>query len=240
MSVFDDCIAYWKCDEVSGQARADGVGSWDLADGFGNVSAYSGKINNGALANGTGYLYAASAGAPAALSGSVFTLALWVKLPVANSSTGMLPVLDITLGATVATTANLYYQPSTGRFYWHLDNSTGMDTHDIGGSISDWSFFTFRWGAGSYTVTRADPLSGGGSSSGSSNATLDTGLNLVSFYYGSDIVAIDEMGIWDAGLSFSDISTLYNSGDGLSHGDDTPSPPATPTTSLFGFHGFAT
>ena len=243
MAVFDDCIAYWKLDEASGQTRADADGSWDLADASGNVSAYSGKINNGALADsynaaagGTGTLYA-STSPPAALSGSVFTLALWVKLPVSNNSSTMHSVLTIAL--SLSHNVNLYYTPSTGKFTWHLDDGTNTDSHDIGGSISAWQFFTFRWGAGGYVVTRADPLSGGGSSAGTSNATLASGLSLQGLTYRSDIVAIDEMGIWNAGLSLTDISTLYNSGDGQTHGDDTPSPPATPTTSLFGFHGFA-
>lgn len=242
MAVFDDCIAYWKLDEASGQTRADADGSWDLADASGNVSAYSGKINNGALADsynaaagGTGTLYA-STSPPAALSGSVFTLALWVKLPVSNSSSTMQSVLTIAL--SLSHNVNLYYTPSTSRFTWHLDDGTNTDSPDIGGSISAWEFFTFRWGASGYTVTRADPLSGGGSSSGISNATLASGLSLQRLTYRSDIVAIDEMGIWDAGLSLTDISTLYNSGDGQTHGDTTVT--ATPTTSLFGFHGFAT
>lgn len=51
-SIYDDCIAYWKLDEATGATRADSVGSWDLADTAGHVSAYSGKISNGALADG--------------------------------------------------------------------------------------------------------------------------------------------------------------------------------------------
>ena len=245
MAVFDDCIAYWKCDEVRGQTRADGVGSWDLADASGNVSANSGKFNNGALADsynaaagGTGALYASTSTAPAALSGSVFTLALWVKLPVSNSSSTMHSVLTIAL--SMSHNVNLYYTPSTGKFTWHFDNGINTDSKTIGGNISNWRFFTFRWGSSGYVVTRDSPLSGGGSSAGTSNATLASGLSLHSLTYRSDIVAIDEMGIWNAGLSYTDISDLYNSGDGRTHGDDTPSPPATPTTSLFGFHGFAT
>ena len=50
--VFDDCIAYWKLDEATGATRADTVGSWDLADTEGDVSAYSGILSNGALADG--------------------------------------------------------------------------------------------------------------------------------------------------------------------------------------------
>lgn len=243
MAVFDDCIAYWKLDEASGQTRADADGSWDLADASGNVSAYSGKINNGALADsynaaagGTGTLYA-STSPPAALSGSVFTLALWVKLPVSNSSSTMHSLLTLALSSSH--TANIYYTPATGLFTWHLDD--GINTYQKNVSsidISSWRYMTFRWGAGSYYFTSDDPLSGGGSVGGTSNAVLASGLSLQRLTYRSDIVAIDEMGIWDAGLSAQDASDLYNSGAGLSHGDTTVT--ATPTTSLFGFHGFAT
>ena len=53
-SVFNDCIAYWKLDEATGATRADSVGSWDLADTAGDVSAYTGILSNGALADGSG------------------------------------------------------------------------------------------------------------------------------------------------------------------------------------------
>jgi hypothetical protein len=152
----------------------------------------------------------ASTSPPAALSGSEFMIGGWFK--VVNTAGSTDPILTITLSSSHV--AKLYYRPSPIGYAWELDNGTNSFTKDIGHGYTGWNFWSFAWHATSYRHS----YNNNAMSSGVASATLASGLSLVSLEYDSAVVAIDELGVWDAWLTWSsDFTTLYNSGSGITH-----------------------
>lgn len=156
----------------------------------------------------------ASTSPPAALSGSEFMIGGWFK--VVNTAGSTDPILTITLSSSHV--AKLYYRPSPIGYDWELYDGTNTGTHNTGYGYAGWNYFSFGWASSSYRRTHNNNAM----SSGISSATLASGLSLVSLEYNSAVVAIDELGVWDAWLTYStDFTTLYNSGSGITHSGDS-------------------
>ena len=213
MGVFDDCIAYWNLDEASGQTRSDTVGSFDLADASGDVSAYSGQINNGARADGSGSLIASTSPPSTTFGYYGFSMAGWFRI-LSDANTDTHDILTITL--TNSYTMTMTFNEVTNQYSAVLSDGASTSTESIPGTLftgSGWRFITAQWRGTTFYAT----LSTSATQSGLSSTTLSTGQSLVSVEYEAGTIAVDELGIWDGELDTSDVATLYNSGAGLSH-----------------------
>lgn len=152
----------------------------------------------------------ASTSPPAALSGSAFTVAGWFN--VVNTAGSTDPILTITLSSSRV--AKLYYRPSPIGYDWELYDGTNTDTQNAGTFSTGWKYFSFAWAATSFRRTYNTSTM----SAQTSSATLTSGLSLLTLDYNSAVVAIDELGVWDAWLNWkSDYTTLFNSGSGITH-----------------------
>jgi YD repeat-containing protein len=213
VSVFDDCIAYWNLDEAGGQTRSDTVGSFHLADASGDVSAYSGQINNGALADGSGSLIASTSPPSTTFGTYGFSMAGWFRI-LSDANTDTHDILTITL--TNSHTMKLTYNEVSNMISMVVSDGTYTSTSPTGAAFpsSGWFFISAQWRGTTFYTTRGTSGTGGG---GLSTAALTTGQSLVSVEYEAGTVAVDELGIWDGELTAADIAALYNSGAGLSH-----------------------
>lgn len=213
MAVFDDCIAYWNLDEASGQTRSDTIGSFDLADASGDVSAYSGQINNGARADGSGSLIANTSPPSTTFGYYGFSMAGWFRI-LSDANTDTHDIITITL--TNSHTMTMKFNEVTNQYSIVLSDGTSTSTQSIPGTLftsSGWIFMSAQWRGTTVYATQGSSAT----QSGLSSVALTTGQSLVSVEYEAGTVALDELGIWDGDLNTSDISTLYNSGAGLSH-----------------------
>jgi hypothetical protein len=213
VAVFDNCIAYWNLDEAGGQTRSDAVGSFDLQDTYGLVPAYSGQINNGALAYGTSSLIASTSPPSTTFGYYGFSMAGWFRI-LSDANTDTHDILTITL--TNSHTMTMTYNESSNLLYCTLRDGTYGWGGEIPGTHTTgagWIFITAQWRGTTFYAT----LGTSATQSGLSSAALTTGQSLVSVEYEAGTVAVDELGIWDGELNASDIATLYNSGAGLSH-----------------------
>ena len=213
MAVFDDCIAYWNLDEASGQTRADTVGSFHLADASGDVSAYSGQINNGARADGSGSLIANTSPPSTTFGYYGFSVAGWFRI-LSDANTDTHDILTITL--TNSHTMTMTFNEVSNKYSVVLSDGTSTVTHSMGSASlisSGWNLISAQWRGSTFYATIGETAS----ISYLSSAALATGESLVSVEYEAETVAVDELGIWDGELSPPDIAELYNSGAGLSH-----------------------
>lgn len=213
MAVFDDCIAYWNLDEAGGQTRSDTVGSFHLADASGDVSAYSGQINNGARADGSGSLIASTSPPSMTFGYYGFAMAGWFRI-LSDTNTDTHDIITITL--TNSHTMTMKFNEVANAYSAVLSDGTYTSTQSIPGTLftsSGWCFISAQWRGTTFYAT----LGTTATQSGLSSAALTTGQSLVSVEYEAGTVAVDELGIWDGELNTSDIATLYNSGAGLSH-----------------------
>ena len=188
MAVFDDCIAYWNLDEASGQTRADTVGSFHLADASGDVSAYSGQINNGARADGSGSLIANTSPPSTTFGYYGFSMAGWFRI-LSDANTDTHDILTITL--TNSHTMTMTFNDVSNKYSVVLSDGTSTSTESIPGTLftaSGWRFISAQWRGTTFYAT----LGATATQSGLSTAALTTGQSLVSVEYEAGTVAIDE------------------------------------------------
>lgn len=226
MSVWDDCSAYWPMNEASDVTRSDSVGSWDMADGLGNVSAVTGRLGNGALADGSSSLHATTS-PPSALTAGAVSIAGWCRVDTDNNSTTD-DVVKITLdsGHTIA----IQFDEVANKFVAECVYSTNTVTLTaslVTVSTSTWYHVAVTW-TGSIINIYVNGI--GPSTDSSSAATIDASQTFSSALFASGKVALDEFGVWDSVLSAADVSDLYNGGAGLAYGA------AASAVAFFAFH----
>lgn len=241
MALIDNLVSYWKLDESSDGSgavtREDAHGTNDLTDN-GTTASATGIISNGAnfvLADTT-YLSITDAAQTGLDFGTgAFSYSLWLKRGVTGATERILAKDDAALGYgyTIIFLSNNTLRSSA-------NSSAGTQQTATSGTITDTTTFhhiVFTRGAtngvriyidGSADVTEAssnydvstdDPFALGARVG---DASRFTGV-------------IDEVGIWNRELTSTEVTELYNSGDGLTYpfeGGGAVSP--IPTLSLLG------
>jgi len=197
-----NCVSYWKFD---GDAT-DSVGSNDgTITGATNGSSY-GKINEGYNFDGNDYITL-----PDTFNPSAYTVSVWIKAAATSSPQ---QIIDNTGTAANKSFKILLYNNTL--YFRHYDSSGS--NHDITTSFSDtsgWHHILFKWD-GTTTTAYIDNVSKGtsGVSSISTTNKMRFGARPLSspdqYYTGN----MDEVGIWSRALTSTEISELYNSGDG--------------------------
>jgi len=199
--LLNNLLAYWKLDESEG-ARADATGNGnDLSDNN-SVGVATGKVGNAASFDGSNYLMAASA-----ILGATddFTIVAWVNF----STTGSYLIAASSYPDYIS-----FGISDVGLV--HL--TAGVGDGVTGGSVNsdEWSLIVARREGDSISVSvNAGAASFGtvGASSAPAAFTVSSNSGGEAFFNG----LIDEVGVWNRALSDSEITQLYNGGNGLTY-----------------------
>lgn len=208
-------LSYWKLDESSGNAT-DSIGSLSAVNT--SVTYSAGKINNGAVYNGSAF-HTISDNA-AIKPASDISISLWVNI-TSTSSYQMLLAKGENAGDTrsyeircFGTTTQIEVQMRTGggsyiQFRSTIAIGTGTWTHIV----------ITRTGATNkiYINGTSDTLA--------ANTTQTTSID-----YSTDALwfgqrngglrfngKLDEIGIWNVALTSTEVTTLYNGGTGIQY-----------------------
>ena len=208
-SLLTGIVSYYKFDESSGNA-SDATGHGYTATNNSTVTYSSTtptKINNHAVFSGSNYFSTASQ----AVGSGVSTVSVWVRVAA----------LPSVLYGLVGGPQNYpsYTMTPTG---FAVGKSLVGNNSNIAFSVSlnTWYMVTFVTNSGSSTDIYVNGIYRG-TSSGSFVATL--GNHIYNFGTGGNISDVpltgrlDEIGIWSRELSQSEITTLYNNGNGLQY-----------------------
>lgn len=231
MAITDNLISYWKLDESSGNPQ-DSVGSNNLTNN--SVTYGAGKINNGAVFNSqTDYLTITNATQTGLNFTSDMSCSFWVKWVDSSQNNWF---LGKSAGGTNRSYWFEYIDQGGGTFFTSFAiTSTGA----VGAGLAkttysaapytngSWYHIVFTYSAantrgiiylnGSAVVTdnsqRAAIFNGTGDFFAGNDNDLD---------YNSSFT-LDELGLWSRELTSGEVTTLYNSGNGIQYPFSTPS-----------------
>jgi hypothetical protein len=222
MALIDDLVAYWPCDEASGDIL-DAHGSNHLTD-RNTVGATAGKINGCRRFVRTNSESAdISDNTDLSMGDIAFNINLWVRLTT-NAATMVLVSKGINVTSTTTFDYGIYFSTTSGgRFVFRVGgaSNTTVTANNFGTpSIATW-----------YMVNAYhDPVAnviGISVNNGTPNtAAFSAGVpdTTQAFYMGWDVDAarylngdLDEVGIWKRLHSAQDKTDLYNGGVGLAY-----------------------
>ena len=205
-------LAYWTLDST---AWTDSTGNGRTLTNNNSVTTGTGILNNGAVFNGSSnYLSNSSL----ALGLSDFTLSAWVKPTAGTNQYGILAQYGS--GGTTGFTLCVYFG--------QLDFWSGSDISITAGLVITagtwWHVVATRTG-GTLTLYVNGTSVATGSISSSYNFT-DSPFKIGHGYggYGYCNGSIDEVGVWGRALTFSEITSLYNSGTPLAYSNFATTP----------------
>lgn len=216
----DNLVAYYKMDESSGTAY-DVFGNKNLTN-TSSVSFSAGKINNGAVFNGSNYLVNTSwYTVPSAV-----TLSLWYK--TSNNYSGVEGIVcrkDNNSGARYIYGLVIDSDNKIVMQTYHSPTST---SHNIESSFTindgSWRHFVgvFDFSNGTMALYCNNSLVG---TSSLTNLTGQSGGLLTIGVDGSNLVSgklksgdmVDEVAYFDRALTSDEITQLYNNGNGLTY-----------------------
>ena len=225
MALTDNLEAYWRLDEESG-TREDRAGSNDLTDN-GTVLYATGKVGNAAdfVEANTEYLSIAD-NASLSTGNEDMSMILWVNIDdtagehrIASKWTAQIEYLLEEGGATA------------DRFTWWVGDtsgscSVGATTYgDTSAAVGNWVMIFV------YVDITADEIG-----ISINDGTVDTAVLTITpadgtdpFYLGYNSTTVgldgqlDEVGFWKRKLTSTEVTTLYNSGNGITHPFHYPS-----------------
>lgn len=229
MALTDNIISYWKLDESSGNA-ADSVGANTLTNN--NSSTYvSALINNGVSLNGS--TQTLSVASDLGITSGNWSVSTWIKpssLPSSDTSAGA-------FGGNCFCFVNKDNATNNVIIYLYLLRIGGIQTiavnrqkQNTANAAVEYTFTTptnsFTHVAGTYNGTTltlyvngasvGTPLatSGTGASGGADQTGIGAYISGASAYFPG---IVDETGIWSRALTSNEITSLYNTGVGLSY-----------------------
>lgn len=232
-------VAYWKADEggASG-SRADFLGANNLTDVNNDVPSHAGLINNGTdfTTNANEQLTHADNATLGVGSGVSFTLVMWFQIPgsIVNGA-----AIISKWGASAALQDFLVNFSSTGypggELHTFFNWSDGSATHFISDpnhllhSFDGWTMLAAgfdnslqqAWIQNGVPTGGGSPLPPAVTARTSGSATQinrsATALTLGNYNGGGLAPAcwLDEVGLWHRSLSVAEVTTLYNSGNGM-------------------------
>lgn len=210
MALSDNQVSYWKLDESSGNA-ADSAGSITLTNNN-SVSFVSGKINNGADfgSSNTNKTFTGNSALTRAQIKAGYTVSAWVKFSTVNNGRGIVGMVR-----SDGDYANFELRYTTGfqlRVYANPDNIVGTTSATTGvwyHVVGTYDGSTLKlYVNGSLEASKSYSYATLGDS-GQNQTVIGSGLG---GEYTSAI--IDEVGVWSRALSDSEVTELYNSGNG--------------------------
>jgi len=227
MALIDNLVSYWKLDGNS----TDSVGSNNGTDTSITYGTAYGKINQGADFNGTTSHIEMSGSGTLDITGNNISISCWFNLDTIPASGNIMTFVGHYVSDPSLT-------PSYGGYDLRIHNNSGTPEFDFvihTGSTAPMVTYIYTPSTGTWyhLVTTNDGttlrlyLNGtevasatGGSIGSASSRPFNIGcLNRASTIGNERFVdgKIDEVGIWNRTLSASEVSELYNSGNGLSY-----------------------
>ena len=217
-----DLVSYWKFDEITGTTAYDELGTNNLTTNAAAIftNEHTGIINTDAdLSSGINHLKVASG----LETSSVWAISMWMNSTITG---GVSQYIIDTRGSTGAT-GYLQFRESSGNLQF-VDGSNSGKTLDAIGDVFDSTWH--------HVVLVIDGTSLQYYLDGSQVGS-NISISLTSFGTAEDVVfggirtdggagtvayqgQFDEMAIWDRFLTASEISSLWNSGDGITWTDD--------------------
>lgn len=236
MALTTNLVAYWKLDESSGSRSDSGPSGYTLT-GVGTVGSASGKINNGA--NFTGSTQGLQRANPTNLHfTSDFSISFWINL---NTQVGTNAYYI--LGGTDDVTRTYYFgyrdnagTKELGLFISDGTNSSVWVTQTL--NTATWyhlvlvysaSAGSMQWYVNNVALTLKTGLRTSINSS-TQTYTLGNANGLAQALIG----VIDEYGAWSRTLNSTEVSQLYNSGNGLTYPFTSSSTSINNTMGLLG------
>ena len=221
MALTDNLTYYWKLDENSGNAT-DSIGSKTLTNN-GTTTYATGKINNGAVFNGTSqWLSIADEAGLRYSSTQAFSISFWFKL---DDTTGVQTIISKwDNDATKDQEYVIYMNGTTLEFVVNGDTAKTVKISSL--SADTWYHCVAT--AATNKVLNLYINAGTPATKTSTNGFLTNysefrvGQNTGTNYFDG---IIDEIGFWNRVLTSDEVSELYNSGNGLQY-------PFTTTTFL--------
>lgn len=222
MALTDNLISYWKLDESSGNAD-DAVSTNDLTNA--NVSYTTGKINNGAVFNQTTNKLQVNSNL--GINGGSCSISLWAKMS-ANPASGFDDFFFLTANSTSKANYNIYYENNSGTL--QLSFSRGRD--NVGDQIArtnvdlgttNWHHCVLTYDGTNIegyldgTSIGTAAASGNGTGPATGNVSLIGAWTYNGNYGNYHKGMIDEVGVWSRALSSTEVTALYNSGNGLQY-----------------------
>lgn len=234
-------ISYWSLDETSG-VREDLHGTNDLTDN--NTVLYTtGKIENGSdhVASASEYLSITDASQSGLDISSDFTIAGWIY-PDTVAQDGI-------VGKHTESSGEYGYSigwlnAGTGHFAVAISSSCTSRTLSAVSAGSafttgSWQHFAIVYDASAGSVTAYKNAVAGSPTTGFPTSICD---NTQPFVLGLDYTqtqyldgGLDEVGVWSRVLSGTEITGLYNSGDGIPYSVSTTSTSTSTTTTTVDF-----
>ena len=214
-------VAWYDLEEASGTRSDAHTNGLDLTEN-GTIGSATGKVGDAAdkTASGTDSLYHAD-DALFDITGDM-TIAGWINF---SSSDDHFAIFSKWLG-TGNQRSYILYKPSglrTIRFFASSDGSTTDLTLESGDRAFDtWHFVTLKFVAGGTSTLYINNSSVDTGTAPSSIHSGSSRMELISFNSGAISTRsglLDSVAIWNRALDASEITTLYNSGSGVSYSD---------------------
>ena len=215
-------LAYWRFEQASGNFQDTTANNRDVTR-VGSVATGAGKLLNGALTV-AGSSHALNAGGTGLSAGTGYTVAGWYKI---NNTAAAFQVLAQKGDASVNTLEwGIYYQKSNNTINLEMSSN---------GQVSGYSTLSTGWtpnGTYVFIVLKWDGTTLSFSANNGTAATVSKSAffaGTANLYFGNNYTlttypldgGVDEIGVWNRSLSVEEISTLYNSGNGLGYDTNT-------------------
>lgn len=221
MALTDGLVAYWKLDGDS----TDSVASFDGSDTTITYSAGNGKINNGAGFGGSSEIDFGDSSS-FTFTNEIMSVSLWMKAATGHTANRAFMLMKSNWTSGVYEWAIFNDNADHAQFQCYTSAGSAIMT-----AISTTDVFDDAWhhvvavadGSKGYIYVDDSEESGGGVSftGGMSDTAavmkMGIGTGLTPGYTG----ALDEVGLWSRALSSTEVTQLYNSGDGLSYDNFT-------------------
>jgi len=211
----DNLVSFWEMEEASG-TRVDTPGTMDLTDH--SVTSQAGIQGNAGDFEASSLTYLDHVDDPDLSMGDIdFTFQVWVK---PETVTGFPVILKKGNAGNSTREYILFLDGATPQ--WQVGNGTGTSQRQWSGALTagNWYHIVFWHDAAAnetgITVNNGTPITGphsGGVLDASGAFQLGAGVDQSLYWDG----LIDQVGLWKRKLTSSEITELYNSGNGLSY-----------------------
>lgn len=221
-AITDNLVSHWKQDEASGNAT-DSHGSNTLAETSGTIASVAGKVvNSRDYEAGDTERFVLADNASLSITGNI-TVCAWINAESFTNSPGTIASKYLTTGNQRSYRLNMVV--TTGRPSFGVSQTgtaeTAVATWGSNLSTATWYFVCGRYDGTnvSISVNAGTPVTAAYSSGiFDSTAPFILGSQADNDFSGTEYDGlIDEVSVWSRALSDAEVTTLYNSGNGLAY-----------------------
>jgi len=203
-----DLVSYYKLDETSGTTADDAHGSNDGSFSTGVTVNQTGIIEKAYSFDGTNYLTLANDPLDFAPQTDAFSISAWVKT---TDTYGVIVGKDG--GGTLTNQVQLAMWG--GGILWSVGGTRNVISTASGVNDNKWHHIVGTSDGSSYTLY-IDNVSIGSNTPGTSTTSAVSSIGSRPNGWGTSGI-IDEVGIWEKELTSTEVSELWNSGDGWAY-----------------------